>query len=57
MSKLASLRKLSEETKDKIYKSMMGELNPFWGKTHTAETLAPGRAAQAPRGYRGSPRG
>ena len=40
ISKSASLKKVSQETKDKISKSMMGELNPFWGKTHTAEVLA-----------------
>nr|YP_009059698.1 GIY-YIG endonuclease [Parasitella parasitica]AIO05748.1 GIY-YIG endonuclease [Parasitella parasitica] len=40
MSKLASLKVVSDETKEKISKSMIGENNHLYGKSHTAEILA-----------------
>jgi hypothetical protein len=39
MSRLAKDKKLSEETKQKISESMKGELNPFYKKIHTAESI------------------
>jgi hypothetical protein len=44
---LTHKRKHSEETKQKIRQSLLGELNPFWGKKHTAETLKKIREARA----------
>jgi hypothetical protein len=39
MSRLAKERKLSVETKKKISESLKGELNPFYNKIHTAESI------------------
>lgn len=39
MSRLAKERKLSVETKNKISESLKGELNPFYKKIHTAESI------------------
>ena len=39
MSRLAKDRKLSEETKLKISESLKGEINPFYGKSHTNESI------------------
>jgi hypothetical protein len=39
MSRLAKDRKLSKETKQKISESLKGELNPFYKKIHTAESI------------------
>lgn len=39
MSRLAKERKLSVETKTKISESLKGELNPFYNKIHTAESI------------------
>lgn len=36
---------LSEETKKKIKNAMMGEKNPFWGRTHTEEAKEKNRIA------------
>ena len=38
-------RKLSAETKQKMSESRKGELNPFYGKKHSEETIAKLRAA------------
>lgn len=40
MSQSAILRVHAESTKESISQSIMGVNNPFYGKTHTAETLA-----------------
>lgn len=40
MSQSAILRVHAESTKERISKSIIKEKNPFFGKTHTAETLA-----------------
>ena len=37
IAKAATGRRHTEETKEKIRKSKLGSLNPFWGKKHTEE--------------------
>lgn len=39
LSKLAKNRKLSNDTKSLISKALKGELNPFYGKKHSAESI------------------
>lgn len=39
LSKLAKNRKLSDETKALISKTLQGELNSFFGKNHSAESI------------------
>ena len=43
-------RKLSDETRQKMSKSRMGELNPFYGKHHSAETWEKIRTARKEKG-------